>query len=319
MIARPLFRIVMSMSICWSAIPAAADITAAPERLTLKGDLDAAPPEQCERLSALKRYWMQDVTLHRTFLDDFDRFDLTDGIWTPHYNHNKYPDWRARTLTGNEEEQIYVDPGYAGEADAALGLNPFRVENGVLKITAEPVDARHLQALRGYRYQSGVITSRASHLQTYGYFEIRARVPRGQGLWPAFWMLRPGMWPPEIDVIETLGHDPEQIEMHVHWNDPDGKHQSEGCEVRVPTATQQFHTYGVLWTPEAIVRFIDRKPVAASPTRAELDGPMYMIANLAVGGKWPGSPDPSTPFPAAFEIDWIAAWQLDDIGKGTDQ
>lgn len=148
------------------------------------------------------------LALTQTFRDDFDSFDLGAGVWTPHFDHNDYADWRGRTLTGNNELQIYVDPGYAGAGKAPLGLYPFKAERGILEIRAEPVPAALRPLLQDLPYMSGIITSRKSLLQRYGYFEITAKLPAGQGLWPAFWLLSPGQWPPEIDVLEYLGGRP---------------------------------------------------------------------------------------------------------------
>lgn len=260
----------------------------------------------CTNIGMWRRMGAQRMALELKFLDEFDDFDPNGEIWTPHYDHNPYDDWRGRTLQGNNEQQIYVDPEYKGESNAPLGLNPFSVKSGVLTITADKAPTDHLH---GYRYTSGVITSRKSHLQRYGYFEIRARLPEGKGLWSAFWMLEPGKWPPEIDVFEMLGHDPNRIHMHVHWLD-EGRHVDVGCKVSVRGSTRDFHSYGVLWTEEHLVRYVDRVPVAMSARPPGLDQPMYMLANLAVGGDWPGSPDQRTKFPARFEVDWIAAYQL---------
>jgi beta-glucanase (GH16 family) len=247
--------------------------------------------------------------LRETFADDFDAFDPYAGRWTPHFDHNSYRDWRARTLPANGEAQIYVDPRYRGSAAEPLGLDPFGAANGVLRIAAQPAPPEAAPFLHGYRFLSGMITSRASLLQAYGYFEIRARMPAGAGTWPAFWLLAPGRWPPEIDVLEFRGGD-SALRVHVHWSE--GGHRSSGCSVPVPDARERFHAYGVLWTPDAVTWYIDRAPVAWIRTKPGLDRPMYLLANLALGGRWAGPPDPSTPFPAAYEIDRIAAYALEE-------
>ena len=276
-------------------------------RLVLDVPRAGADARNCTYIGPLRRLRTRPVTLRRTFHDGFDAFDIGDGKWTPHFDHNPYDDWRARTLSGNNEMQIYVDPGYKGTSNTPLGLSPFSVADGVLTITAEKTDNRHLG---GFDFTSGVITTRKSLLQRHGYFEIRARMPKGQGLWPAFWMLAPGKWPPEIDVVEFLGHDPDRIHMHVHWLD--GKtHIDVGCKLKNRSATYAFHSYGVLWTEDVLVRYIDRVPVAVTATPPGMDDPMYMLVNLAVGGDWPGPPDDRTPFPAKFDIDWVAAYQIE--------
>lgn len=251
------------------------------------------------------------LALTQTFRDDFDSFDLGAGVWTPHFDHNDYADWRGRTLTGNNELQIYVDPGYAGAGKAPLGLDPFKAERGILEIRAEPVPAALRPLLQDLPYMSGIITSRKSLLQRYGYFEITAKLPAGQGLWPAFWLLSPGQWPPEIDVLEYLGGRPGGVELHIHWSE--GGHKSGGCRVDLAGATTGFHRYGVLWQRQAITWYIDRQPVAWIASRPGMDRPMYLLANLAVGGTWGGRPDAATKFPAAYQIDAIAVWQFTEF------
>jgi beta-glucanase (GH16 family) len=107
----------------------------------------------------------------------------------------------------------------------------------------------------------------------------------------------------------VLGHDIGTLYTTVHWAGDEGKKQS-GCRVPLEDATRDFRLYGVLWTDQMIVHYLDRVPVSVIETKPELDAPMYMIANLAVGGTWPGAPDDTTVFPASFEIDWIAAYRL---------
>jgi len=282
----------------------------APEVLSLDAPRAGAVSDTCKKVGLIDRMAAREIRLSRTFLDSFDSLDLEAGPWTPHFAHAKYGTWQSRTLEGNLEEQIYVDEAYSGRDDAALGLDPHQIADGVLRLTADRTPANRAKALDPFAYTSGMISSHRHFTQKYGYFEISARVPQGRGLWPAFWLLRAGMWPPEIDVMEVLGHDTGTLYTTVHWTQ-NGRHAQSGCEIGLKDASQEFHLFGVLWTNEMIVHYVDRKPVAVIETKPELDGPMYMLANLAVGGRWPGSPDAATPFPASYEIDWIAAYQLD--------
>jgi len=254
-----------------------------------------------------------------TFDEEFDHLRLYDparakGVWTSHFAHG--PDsganaWDSRTLPDNHEEEIYVDPEFAGSASAALGLNSFFVRRGILSIVARPTPARARAWLWGYRYTSGLITTEQSFAQRYGYFEIRAKLPEGRGLWPAFWMLeKDGGWPPEIDILEQLGgHDVFQT---VHQTNS-GKPVEVGFKLHLPTATTRFHAYGLLWTPERLVWFIDRRQAATTKTPAGLDRPMYLLLNLAVGGDWPGEPT-AIRWPAKFQIDYVRAyrWPVSD-------
>jgi beta-glucanase (GH16 family) len=246
------------------------------------------------------------VALAETFRDDFDAFDPYGGRWTPHFDHNRYGDWHARTLTANGEAQVYVDPRYQGDADRPLGLDPFRAAGGLLTITARPTPEGLRDAIGGFAYVSGLISSRRSFLQRYGYFEIRARSPSAAGAWPAFWLLASGGRPPEIDVLETRGDEPD-LHVRLHWREG-GAHRSSGCRLPRPRSAG-LHAYGVLWRADALVYYLDRAPVAWIRSRPGLDRPMYLLANLAVGGRWAGAPD-GAQYPAEYAIDWIAAFQV---------
>jgi beta-glucanase (GH16 family) len=176
-----------------------------------------------------------------------------------------------------------------------------------------------------YKYTSGMITTGKDKWDTttpakftyqYGYMEMRAKVPHGQGLWSAFWTLPwvksdPGLWPPEIDVVETLGHDTAEAYMTYHWRGHAGEPESNGEKWTGPDLSQDFHTYGVLWEPSAIRWFIDGREVRAAFTDDSniASFPQYLLANLAVGGSWPGAPEATTPFPSDLEIDYIRVWQ----------
>ena len=225
---------------------------------------------------------------------------------------------QQRTLPSNGEQQLYMDPDFLG-----LGIRPLAVRNGMLTIEARPLPAEALRRVRAriarltpeqrrygpiekVRYSSGIITTRRSFSQTYGYFEVRARLPAGRGLWSAFWMLpEDDSWPPEIDVMEVLGHEPSTAYTTVHSRagaGPAGKNR-----VFDPDG---FHRYGALWLPDRIEFYLDGRKVFAGPTPPDAHRPMHMLINLAVGGYWPGSPDSSTRFPARMTVDYVRAWAL---------
>ena len=118
------------------------------------------------------------------------------------------------------------------------------------------------------------------------------------------------VWPPEIDILEVVGQQPELMVTTAHWSLPEGRRGHGGCRTRLPDAWNGFHLFGALWTPERIVWFIDRRPVAQIATPAGFDRPMYLLLNLAVGGSMVGRADADTPVPARYDIDWVAAWKL---------
>jgi beta-glucanase (GH16 family) len=169
-------------------------------------------------------------------------------------------------------------------------------------------------------YVSGILTTQKSFSQKYGYFEIRAKIPVGVGVWPAFWMLaNDGGWPPEIDAMEGRGQQPGDVVMTTHWRIPaSGMLQHCGFDLSVANAWMDFHEYGVLWERDRVVYFIDRKAVSEIKAPTTFEDPMYMIVNLAMGSKnfgGVGFVDTRSPDKVEFQIDWISAYQIDPRGE----
>jgi beta-glucanase (GH16 family) len=234
-----------------------------------------------------------------TFNDEFDGTSLDLSKWA-----TTYP---GGGRTNNDELEWYVD-------------NAQVVSNGTLKLVA-----KHESAHSGFPYTSGMISSHNSFSQMYGYFEIRMKIPAGKGFWPAYWLLpTPFTWPPEIDVMENLGNDTRTIYMTHHYttNYPNiggGKGGQHGGSYTGPDYSADFHTYGVEWSSTAVVWYLDGVERYRSTEHVPLAGHgftgMFVIANLAVGGSWPGAPDSSTIFPNQLEIDYIRIYSK---GSSTD-
>jgi beta-glucanase (GH16 family) len=240
----------------------------------------------------------------QTFSEEFDSLSLWDGTsgrWqTDYYNGD-------RTLYGNGELEVYMDPSYKGSSDHALGVNPFSIDNGILTITAAPTDPSVAPYVGNIPYTSGLITTEPSFAQLYGYFEIRAKAPHGTGVWPAFWLMPlDKSWPPEIDAFEILGQKTTEV---FHGSRAVDSSLNTGGSYQGIDSADGLHTYGVLWEPSGIKWYIDGAEVGTAPNSS--DKPMYMLTNLAVGGNWPGSPDATTPFPSNYQVDYIRAYTLD--------
>jgi beta-glucanase (GH16 family) len=140
---------------------------------------------------------------------------------------------------------------------------------------------------------------------------MRADMPDDQGAWPAFWLLpEDGSWPPELDVVEMRGQDPNTVHVTVHSNET-GKQTSVTTPVSV-ASTEGFHTYGVLWQEDEIVWYFDDVAVARADTPSDMHEPMYMLVNLAVGGM-AGTPDEDLADGSQMKIDYIRAYTLDDL------
>lgn len=215
------------------------------------------------------------------FADEFNGHTLDTNRW-----RTAFPWGRDRRSLG--ELQRYTPDAFA-------------LSQGTLQIIAKPATRER------YAYTSGLISSHGSFAQEFGRFEIRAKVPRGQGLWPAFWLLpRERSWPPEIDVFEALGDETDTVHMTAHWR-AGGVHRQRKSTFSGPDFSASYHTFAVEWSKRGLAWFVDgikRHEVKGKSPR----GPMYLLANLAVGGDWPGMPDASTPFPAVFAIDYIRAY-----------
>ena len=199
---------------------------------------------------------------------------------------------------GNGELQYYTDN--TDNAD---------VVNGNLVITARQ------ENFAGSDYTSARMVTRNKFSQTYGKWEARIDLPTGQGIWPAFWMLRENNpWPGEIDIMEIVGNAPGSCHGTAHWGEV-GNVQSMGGTITAPDWTTDFHVYTVEWWPDHIrwsvdgqVYFeLDRTQVTpANPWLFAED--YHMLLNIAVGGLWPGSPDATTVFPQQMLVDWVRVY-----------
>lgn len=255
--------------------------------------------------------------LKQTFADDFNSFSWysegmsprqdRSGTWRTHYGYQGINQEGSRTLPG--EAQIYADPAFTGTSSSSLGLNPFHVANGILEIRAERAPEKVLPYIWGRKYTSGIITSRFSFYQRYGLFEIRARLPAGRGFWPAFWLLPvDGSWPPEIDVFEVLGRETTKLYASTH-SQASGEHTATSIVMPVPDVSENFHNFAVDWQKDFIRWYFDGVEIGRVATPADMHKPMFLLANLGMGGDWAGLPDRSTRFPGIFAIDWIRAYQ----------
>jgi beta-glucanase (GH16 family) len=235
-----------------------------------------------------------------TFDEEFDHFQTSpDGSvgWMTAY---PYAGRSARALPDNGEDEFY--------SDSSVGAHPFSVRDGILTITADR--AAPGSNPYGFPYTSGLITTFKSFAQTYGYFEIRARLPAGRGLWPAFWLLGDSVvYDSELDIFEMLGHEPTKLHATTHGKVA-GKWQALGQTLTVADMTADFHTYGADWEPTTTTFYMDGRAIATAPTPPAMNKPMYILLNLAVGRtkSWPGAPDAGTRFPARYQIAWVRVY-----------
>jgi beta-glucanase (GH16 family) len=156
-----------------------------------------------------------------------------------------------------------------------------------------------------YPWRSGMLTTYRSLAFTYGYVEVVARVPKGDGFWPALWLLpRSQAWPPEIDFHESYGDDTLSMYPNYH-STTTGQHQ--GTARLAADMSAGFHTYAVDWGPGSLTWYVDGKVVHTYTQSDVPSEPMYVLANLAISGTYP--PSPSTPATASFDIERVSVYQ----------
>jgi beta-glucanase (GH16 family) len=203
-----------------------------------------------------------------------------------------------------------------GTTDPSLWYSAANVVagNGIIQLRAD--NQSHRQRGNDFSYTTGMLSTGADSSRSqprftfqYGYFEARVKAPAGVGLWPAFWLLSPAQRPPEIDIMEILGIQPNRVQMHYHYLDSTGIEQDSGASWDDGDFSAGWHTFGLEWQPTSLIWYIDgvqRRVYDGSNVAAE---PLYLILNLQVGGSWGGKPDATTVFPAYYDVDYVRVWQ----------
>lgn len=237
--------------------------------------------------------------------DEFEGRALDAKRWRHDRSRNK-EGWH------NNERQYY-------------GPDNAQVADGRLVITAEHRARSGKTDWGGQAYSSARIDTRGRQSWTYGFFEVRAKIPCGRGTWPAIWMMPDtGTWPAggEIDIMEHVGWDPTRIhatlhtELFVH-----SKGTQRGASRVLPTACGQFHRYQLDWRPDGIAVGIDdrafmriRNDQPGGRGAWPFDKPFHLILNTAIGGDWGGQKGiDDAALPARFEVDYVRVWQAPGV------
>lgn len=235
--------------------------------------------------------------------DEFDAGPSPDPLrWTYDVDRNRDGWW-------NDEAQYY----------SADRLENARLEDGLLVIEARRDDVSGMADFGGQPYSSARLSTRGLAAWTYGFFDIRARLPCGRGQWPAIWLLGTGEWPDtgEIDIMEAVGHRPEMVYANFHSLESVNGGIDRSVGIRVADRCDAFHHYQLEWTPQFIVALVDGvpynrldRPRWAGAYRWPFDRPEYLILNVAVGGTWGGEEGiDDTAFPARMEVDHVRIYQ----------
>lgn len=238
------------------------------------------------------------ATKHNLVLEDhFDGDKLNADLWS--YNIGTGVNgW------GNNELQYYTDRA-----------ENIKVEDGMLKITALK------ETYEGSAYTSAKIVSKAKFEQQYGRFEARIKLPWGQGLWPAFWLLGSNIdevsWPNcgEIDIMEYRGQEPTFVHGSVHGPGYSGANAvSKSYELSNDRFDTDFHVFGIEWDKDYINFYVDDalyKQITPDELTGDwvFDQAFYMLINLAVGGNFLGPPNENTVFPQTMYVDYVRVYK----------
>ncbi len=235
--------------------------------------------------------------------DEFETDTLDTSKWE--YMHGTGSQY-GLTGWGNNELQYYTDRD-----------ENIYVEEGKLHIRALN------ESYRTRNYTSARIRTKGKADFRYGKFEIRAKLPEGQGLWPAIWMLPTenvyGGWPQsgEIDIMELVGHEPDVVHGTIHYGPewPDNRSRGHYYTLSNGKFSDDFHIFTIEWTPDRITWYMDDNfilfvtPGNLSPYIWPFDQKFHLLLNVAVGGQWPGSPDHTTEFPQEMIVDYIRVYE----------
>lgn len=257
-------------------------------RLTIRDDDSFVPEEDADGFITPDTYPSMDLI----WSDEFGGSELNEADWSYELGDGcpNLCGW------GNNELETYTRE------------NTSLVE-GKLVITA------------GSNYASSRLITKGKQEFQYGRIDIRAKLPQGQGIWPALWMLGANIdqvgWPVcgEIDIMEAIGNEPFRVHGTAHYNN--NGHQFSGTSYSIPvseTFSDKFHIFSIIWQENSIKWLVDYQQffsVSASGIGGTypFNNSFFFIANLAIGGNWPGNPDTTTVFPQTLQVDYIRVFR----------
>ncbi|MBQ7959357.1 MAG: family 16 glycosylhydrolase [Oscillospiraceae bacterium] len=266
-----------------------------------------ATPETALETSVTKTETPQLSGYNLLWSDEFDGDTLNEENWN---RELRDPGW-----TNNELQEYTASDDNIFVRDGKLVLKAIKTEK----------DGKEY-------YTSGKVNSQNKRDFMYGKVVVSAKVPEGQGLWPAIWMMPQdeqfyGQWPKcgEIDIMEVLGNQVDTAYGTLHYGEPHAEQQGTVVLTDGSTFASEFHEYSVEWEPGEFRYYIDGEHYLTindwftavngedeKPYPAPFNQPFFVQMNLAVGGNWPGNPDETTDFDnAEFEIDYVRVYQKD--------
>ncbi len=222
------------------------------------------------------------------FGDEFDGTALDVGKWVT----NVWQGAQCGANSGNHGSQNCYSPSAVTQSDGKAHLTASRNAynfNGSI-----------------FPYTSGIINSDQKYFFAYGYVDVRAKLPKGKGFWPAIWLYNPAYTLDEIDIMEFIGGDRTTIYQTLHTKNG-GENQFTS---KNPDWSTEYHNYAVRWEPGSLTFYIDGVQTGHL-TNLVPSGKMYLMANLDVGGpsSWGGAPDGATTFPSSVDVDYVHVYQ----------
>jgi beta-glucanase (GH16 family) len=251
---------------------------------------------------------MSAVTNPLTFDEEFNSLSLNNGsggTWSSAYG------WAPNGRTSGDTSSWLVNPNWGPTSGG--DANVFSNNGGALSIGIKPTPGSVSGSVSGRPYLSGELTTIGSFAQTYGYFEMNAKLSNAPGAINAFWLLpADGSWPPELDGMEVLGNNPSTLVMTTHSN----TNGTSPYWANIPDSSQGFHTYGVDWEPDKVTWYFDGKAVQQSATPADMNKPMYMVLSTQTGtsSSWAGAPNAGQT--SSMDVDWVRVHSSDPNARG---
>ncbi len=236
------------------------------------------------------------------FHDEFVGTDLKRKLW-----NTQYP-W-GMDNNGDGSENSYLPGNVTLNGSGQLVLTARRERTS---------GSSRNGAAKSWPFSSGQINTHGKFSMVHGFVEMRGKVPKGSGAWPAFWALpADGSWPPEVDVMEIYGNAPNVLDMTYHWGTAKAPRERH-AQKTLPTPSEfadGYHVYGCHLSPHAITWYLDGEAQWSFTERNEIAQlkPLYLVCNLGVGGT-AGSPSENT-WPQEYLVDYIRAWVSTDTSS----
>lgn len=244
--------------------------------------------------------------------DEFEGSEINPEFWT-HEIGDGCDRGEGLCGWGNNELQWYTDEKKNSQVkDGNLIIRSLRESTPI----TNPTNGRQ------YSYSSARMVTKNKADFKFGRMDIRAQLPKGQGIWPAIWMLptenKFGIWPKsgEIDIMELIGNKPAEVLGTVHYGHDFWRFKSAYYELEEGDFSEDYHTFTLLWKEDCLRFAVDDSiygdaitPSVTLPTGYPFNEAFHFILNIAVGGNLPGNPDASTVFPQEMKIDYVRVYQ----------